>query len=251
MKSNLLLTRFSRQGRGPILRLDDGRKIPPTPMTVLRSQHNASTQDPNGRADGIVALAVAACGGSSSSSSSSSASAASSDRSAAASSGGATDASAAPGGGSAGTLTIWADDLLRAGHQDGQRPVRHGLRRHRQRGDRFQGSARAIRHRFAGRNWPDLVIGAHDWIGNFVQNGAIDPIPMTDATKKLFQTPAIQAVTFNSRIYGVPFALENIALYRNTDLARPRPDRSRQPEKNCRPTQSNCNPRASSVNCWR
>ena len=66
---------------------------------------------------------------------------------------------------------------------------------------------------------PDLVIGAHDWIGNLVQNGAIDPIPMTDATKKLFQTRAIQAVTFNSRIYGVPFALENIALYRNTDLA--------------------------------
>jgi len=73
---------------------------------------------------------------------------------------------------------------------------------------------------------PDLVIGAHDWIGNLVQNGAIDPIPMTDATKKLFQTRAIQAVTFNSQIYGVPFALENIALYRNTDLARPRPDRT-------------------------
>jgi len=53
---------------------------------------------------------------------------------------------------------------------------------------------------------PDLVIGAHDWIGNLVQNGAIDPIPMTDATKKLFQTPAIQAVTFNSQIYGFPFA---------------------------------------------
>ena len=63
---------------------------------------------------GIVALAVAACGGSSSSSSSSSssASAAASDGSAATSSGGgATDASAAAGGRSAGTLTIWADDL--------------------------------------------------------------------------------------------------------------------------------------------
>ena len=42
---------------------------------------------------------------------------------------------------------------------------------------------------------------------------------MTDATKALFQKPAVQAVTFNSQIYGVPFALENIALYRNTDLA--------------------------------
>jgi ABC-type glycerol-3-phosphate transport system substrate-binding protein len=62
-------------------------------------------------------------------------------------------------------------------------------------------------------------MGAHDWIGNLVQNGAIDPIPMTDTTKNLFQKPTIQAVTFDSQIYGVPFALENTALYRNTDLA--------------------------------
>ena len=33
---------------------------------------------------------------------------------------------------------------------------------------------------------PDLVMGAHDWIGNLVQNGAIDPIPMTDTQKAAF-----------------------------------------------------------------
>ena len=30
---------------------------------------------------------------------------------------------------------------------------------------------------------PDVVFGAHDWIGNLVQNGTIDPVQMTDETK--------------------------------------------------------------------
>ncbi len=66
---------------------------------------------------------------------------------------------------------------------------------------------------------PDLVMGAHDWIGNLVQNGAIDPIPMTEATRNSFLPKAIEGVTFNNQIYGVPFAVENVVLYRNTDLA--------------------------------
>ncbi|UBU17298.1 sugar ABC transporter substrate-binding protein [Nonomuraea gerenzanensis] len=66
---------------------------------------------------------------------------------------------------------------------------------------------------------PDIVIGAHDWIGNLVQNGAIDPVTLTEEQKASFSPKAIQAVTFNGQIYGAPYALENIALIRNTDLA--------------------------------
>jgi len=66
---------------------------------------------------------------------------------------------------------------------------------------------------------PDVMVGAHDWIGNLVQNGAIDPVPMTDAKKALFRPASIQGITFNSQTYGVPFAVENVALYRNTTLA--------------------------------
>jgi arabinogalactan oligomer/maltooligosaccharide transport system substrate-binding protein len=66
---------------------------------------------------------------------------------------------------------------------------------------------------------PDIMVGAHDWIGNLVQNGAIDPIQLTDAQKAGFAEIAIKGVTFNGQIYGVPYAIENIALIRNTDLA--------------------------------
>jgi len=66
---------------------------------------------------------------------------------------------------------------------------------------------------------PDIVVGAHDWIGNLVQNGAIEPVQLSAAQKSAFQEIATKAVTFNGQLYGVPYAVENIALIRNTDLA--------------------------------
>jgi len=66
---------------------------------------------------------------------------------------------------------------------------------------------------------PDIVVGAHDWIGNLVQNGTIDPVQLSDAQKSGFADVALKAVSFNGQLYGVPYAIENIALIRNTDLA--------------------------------
>ncbi|MBM7492407.1 arabinogalactan oligomer/maltooligosaccharide transport system substrate-binding protein [Micromonospora luteifusca] len=66
---------------------------------------------------------------------------------------------------------------------------------------------------------PDVVVGAHDWIGNLVQNGAIDPVQLSAEQKSGFNETAIKAVTFNGQLYGVPYAQENLALIRNTELA--------------------------------
>ncbi|RKN28408.1 sugar ABC transporter substrate-binding protein [Micromonospora musae] len=66
---------------------------------------------------------------------------------------------------------------------------------------------------------PDVVVGAHDWIGNMVQNGAIDPVQLAADQKSAFNQTAIKAVTFNGQLYGVPYAMENLALIRNTALA--------------------------------
>jgi arabinogalactan oligomer/maltooligosaccharide transport system substrate-binding protein len=63
---------------------------------------------------------------------------------------------------------------------------------------------------------PDIVIWAHDVIGNLVRNGAIDPIQLAD--KSGFDPLAIQGMTFNGQLYGIPYSVENIALFRNTDL---------------------------------
>jgi arabinogalactan oligomer/maltooligosaccharide transport system substrate-binding protein len=65
---------------------------------------------------------------------------------------------------------------------------------------------------------PDLFIAAHDWIGELVTNGVIAPIDLGDKVDK-FQKIAVTAFNYDGKNYGVPFAVENIALFRNTELA--------------------------------
>ncbi len=63
---------------------------------------------------------------------------------------------------------------------------------------------------------PDIVIWAHDTIGNLVANGAIDPVQLSNAAD--FDPLAIQGMTFDGQLYGVPYSVENIGLFINTDL---------------------------------
>lgn len=66
---------------------------------------------------------------------------------------------------------------------------------------------------------PDIVVGAHDWLGELVQNGTVAPIQLDDATAAKFAPAAVTASKYDGQNYGVPFSIENIALVRNTDLA--------------------------------
>jgi len=64
---------------------------------------------------------------------------------------------------------------------------------------------------------PDIVTGAHDWLGELVSNGVVAPIDLgPDAD--LYADVAIEAFTYDGALYGVPYAIENIALIRNVDL---------------------------------
>ncbi len=65
---------------------------------------------------------------------------------------------------------------------------------------------------------PDVIIGAHDWAGKLVQNGVIAPVEL-GATAANYQDVSVKAMTYEGRVYGVPYATENIALIRNTALA--------------------------------
>jgi arabinogalactan oligomer/maltooligosaccharide transport system substrate-binding protein len=153
-------------------------------------------------------LAIAACGSSKSSTTTTT--------SAAGTSGG-TSAAAAAGS----DLTIWigpgstafADTINKLTAQFGQE---QGIK------VTVQTIAKELQTQFvtasqAGQA-PDVVLGAHDWIGNLVQNGAIDPVQLTDQTKAALNPLAIKAVTFNGQIYGTPYDMNNIVLFRNTDL---------------------------------
>jgi arabinogalactan oligomer/maltooligosaccharide transport system substrate-binding protein len=66
---------------------------------------------------------------------------------------------------------------------------------------------------------PDVIVGAHDWLGELVQNGAVKPVNLSADQQAQFEPSAIQAAKFNGQLYGVPYATENLGLMRNTALA--------------------------------
>ena len=65
---------------------------------------------------------------------------------------------------------------------------------------------------------PDITIRAHDWLGNLIQNGVVAPIEMGDKAAE-FEPVALSAFSQDGQLYGVPYAIENIGLIRNTELA--------------------------------
>ena len=65
---------------------------------------------------------------------------------------------------------------------------------------------------------PDVTVGAHDWLGELTANGVVAPIELGDKTDE-FEEVAIEAFTQDGQVYGLPYAVENIALIRNTALA--------------------------------
>ncbi|PZR53694.1 maltose ABC transporter substrate-binding protein [Xylanimonas oleitrophica] len=65
---------------------------------------------------------------------------------------------------------------------------------------------------------PDITVGAHDWLGELTTNGVVQPIELGDKADG-FEPVSIQAFTQDGQVYGLPYAIENIALIRNTDLA--------------------------------
>ena len=71
---------------------------------------------------------------------------------------------------------------------------------------------------------PDVILGAHDWIGELAANGSVVPLFPSKTTLKQFPAYALDAFSYGTRrikrLYGAPVALENIALVTNTKLAK-------------------------------
>ncbi|MBM3694856.1 MAG: maltose ABC transporter substrate-binding protein [Actinobacteria bacterium] len=69
----------------------------------------------------------------------------------------------------------------------------------------------------------DVFIGAHDWIGELVVNGVVEPIELGGRAAEFFNV-ALDAFSYDGKRYGLPYAIEAIGLYRNTDLVPDAPE---------------------------
>ena len=64
---------------------------------------------------------------------------------------------------------------------------------------------------------PDVIVGAHDWLGELVTNGLLAPVDLGDKAEG-FTPVTLSAFTWDGELYGVPYAFENIAFFYNTEL---------------------------------
>lgn len=121
--------------------------------------------------------------------------------------------------GDGGTLTIWVDETRQAAVEaaaadfEAENDVTVEL---------VQKNFDDIRPDFLAQvptgEGPDITVGAHDWLGGLTANGVVAPIELGDAAEG-FEQVALEAFTQDGQVYGLPYAIENIALIRNTDLA--------------------------------
>lgn len=64
---------------------------------------------------------------------------------------------------------------------------------------------------------PDIFIGPHDRLGGWVDSGLVAPIDLGDKASQFAQV-ALDGFTIGGQLYGMPYAIENMALIRNVDL---------------------------------
>lgn len=64
----------------------------------------------------------------------------------------------------------------------------------------------------------DLIIGPHDWIGELIENGLLEPISLFGELRSKFVPVSLDAFTYGGKLYGLPYATESVALFYNKDL---------------------------------
>jgi maltose-binding protein MalE len=64
---------------------------------------------------------------------------------------------------------------------------------------------------------PDVFIGAHDWLGEMVENGIAAPVDL-GAMASNFTEVSLNALRLDGNQYAMPYAQEAIALFYNADL---------------------------------
>jgi arabinogalactan oligomer/maltooligosaccharide transport system substrate-binding protein len=125
---------------------------------------------------------------------------------------------AAPCEGDLGTLTLWVDETREKALADvvaqfkEEKCVTITMER-----KNYDDLRQDFGTQVAAGQGPDMTIGANDWLGEFLSNGVVAPITLGDK-EALFSEQAINAYKSDGQMYGVPYAIENVALVRNNAL---------------------------------
>lgn len=72
---------------------------------------------------------------------------------------------------------------------------------------------------------PDVLVLPHDQVGTAVVQGLIAELNTDNAVMSTFTKPAVDAQTYNGKLYGIPKAVETIVLVYNKDLLPKAPEK--------------------------
>jgi ABC-type glycerol-3-phosphate transport system substrate-binding protein len=61
---------------------------------------------------------------------------------------------------------------------------------------------------------PDIIIGAHDWVGELAASGLLAEILLPEELKAKFDAVSLEAFTYG-KLYGLPYAREGVGLLYN------------------------------------
>lgn len=84
-----------------------------------------------------------------------------------------------------------------------------------------------VRSRFMqaaiAKTGPDIVVGAHDWVGQLARNGVISEINLSARDRQKYFPVSIDGFTYNNRLYGVPYCVEAMVMFYNKKLIKEPP----------------------------
>ncbi len=112
------------------------------------------------------------------------------------------------------TIVIWAD----AAHAPGLRAAAKTYTAALIKVVTYTKDVRANVKTVALKDAPDIIEGAHDWVGELASNAAIVAISLPAPIKAQFEADDLSAMTYNGNLYGLPMLHEALAFVINTDM---------------------------------
>jgi len=81
----------------------------------------------------------------------------------------------------------------------------------------FESRDKFIQAAPAGKG-PDILVGVHDVLGGLISSGLLEPVNLTARGKSGLVASALDAFTYEGKVYGLPYGIDALAMYVNTKL---------------------------------
>ena len=111
-------------------------------------------------------------------------------------------------------ITIWCTDKEVAGFEPLKKEFKKKTRVDVQTEIQAEPRSKFIQAAKAGTG-PDILVGAHDWIGELAKNGLITELNLKDSDRAKYFPVSIDGFTYSGKLYGIPYCIEALVLIYN------------------------------------